>query len=78
MRNLRRQYSELKSQYLLVSNLEKAQKNKLQNEIKIQKRGRSTTFQVLNFEQEYLSTQMRKMQLKSNIAKIYTDLLVFK
>ncbi|MCB9092336.1 MAG: TolC family protein [Halobacteriovoraceae bacterium] len=75
--NLKSQYLELQAQLKIFKDLVKLQKVKLNNEILEQKRGKATTFQVLSFEQEYLSTQLQKVQLQSNLAKIYTQLKLF-
>lgn len=65
--------NEGQSQLKTLKQLVEVQKEKYENEAKILKKGRSTTFQVLSFEQEYLSTQLRLIQLKSNIANLTTQ-----
>ncbi len=75
--NLKRQFHEIKRQVEILEDLVVIQKEKLDNEKRQQKRGRSTTFQVLTFEQEYLSAQLRKIQLKSNLANVYSQLKTY-
>jgi outer membrane protein TolC len=47
----------------LTQQIESAQKLKLENERKLLKQGRTTTYQILLFEQDYLNSQLMTVQL---------------
>ena len=61
----------------VYNELEAAQLAKLLNEKSRQKRAQSTTFQVLSFEQEYLSTQANLLQQQLNLVSTYVQLKLF-
>ena len=76
--NLLKVYSEQRKQLKTYDQLVKVQQDKLVNEEKRQKRGNSTTFQVLSFEQEFLSSQLRRLQHQSDLVKTYIELKLYK
>ena len=61
----------------LIEKIEEAQKIKATNERDRLNRGRTTTFQVLNFEQDYAQSQLSRIQSETNILNIYAQLKVF-
>jgi outer membrane protein TolC len=66
-------FRDLKSRLSFVTELEIAQKKKLEHEKRLQKNGRSTTYQVLLFEQDYLAAQVANLRLRSEIMNLYVD-----
>jgi len=66
-----------KSQARLALELEKTQKEKVENERSRLRRGRSTTFQVLTFEQDYNTSQMLRLQAETELLNVYAQLKTF-
>ena len=60
--------------YKLASTLEESQKAKLQEERRRHDRGRTTFFQVLQFEQEYLGSQLNKIKTEAELNTLLTQL----
>ena len=54
----------------LAQAIEVAQKSKLENERKMLREGRTTTYQILLFEQDFLNSEMTKIQLAYKIANL--------
>jgi outer membrane protein TolC len=75
--NLIRGFEERKKRINIAASAEKLQLEKLQNEKKIHSAGRSTTYQILMFEQDYLGTQATKLQLMQDALSIYAQLKTF-
>lgn len=76
-----RDYSDLVSRietaqlkFKLASTLEESQKIKLQEERRRHERGRTTFFQVLQFEQEYLGSQLNKIKTEAELNTLLTQL----
>jgi len=66
-------FMDLQERLKLSQELETAQKKKLENEKRLQKNGRSTTYRVLLFEQDYLAAQVSSLRLKLSIMQSYAD-----
>jgi outer membrane protein TolC len=64
-------------QYKLALKLEDVQKSKLNNERGRLQRGRSTTYQVLLFEQDYLQAQLTRIQNEAKILNILAQMKLF-
>lgn len=75
--DLTKLFSEQKERFELLSELESAQLDKLKNEKKLQRKGRSTTFKVLSFEQEYLLTQVQRLQAQGEVLSTFSQLKIF-
>lgn len=61
----------------LASKMEEIQKQKLEAEKARMQRGRSTMFQVLQFEQDYANAQLLKLKNQSDIVSVYAQLKLF-
>jgi len=61
----------------LVEKIEEAQKIKASNERDRLSKGRTVTFQVLNFEQDYAQSELTRIQNETNILNIYSQLKIF-
>jgi outer membrane protein TolC len=72
-----KRFKDLQKRLRLSKDLEAAQKKKLEFEKRLQKNGRSTTFKVLQFEQDYLAAQESSLRLKLEIMKAHTDFYSF-
>ena len=68
---------ESKDRFQLALQLESIQKRKLQAEQDRVKRGRSTTYQVLLFEQDYLLSQLGRMDTQTQILGILAQMKLF-
>lgn len=75
--NLKNQLTAAQAQLKLALALEKAQHSKLVNEKKERNRGRSTTFQVLLAEQDYISAQINTLQLINRALSVYAQINLF-
>jgi outer membrane protein TolC len=69
--------NQLKDQWDIVKNLVEVQKNKADEERKKFNNGRSTTFQVLSFEQDYISAQNQKNNLEFQIRQFINSLKLY-
>ncbi len=58
----------------LATALEQSQRVKVQEERRRHQRGRTTFFQVLQFEQEYLSSQLNKIKTEAELNSLLTQL----
>ena len=72
-----KRFLDLQKRLKLSADLEKAQKKKLENEKLRARNGRSSTFRVLQFEQDYLGAQVTSLRLKLEIMNAYTDFYSF-
>lgn len=75
--NLNRRLGEFKDRLKLSRSLEEAQREKLENERQRQRRGRSTTYQVILFEQDYASAQLARIRNQAEILQIIAQLKTF-
>lgn len=67
-----------KERLILAKELKEAQYIKLENERQRQVNGRSTTFQVFSFEQEYLAAQLNLVQLQTNAMMLLAQAKTFR
>lgn len=72
--NLISQIETAQLKFKLASTLEDSQKAKLQEERRRHERGRTTFFQVLQFEQEYLASQLNKIKAEAELNTLLTQL----
>lgn len=70
-------YSDAKSQLELAVELETIQKSKLSNERDRLLRGRTTTYQVLLFEQDYLLAQLTRIRSQATILNLIAQMKLF-
>jgi outer membrane protein TolC len=70
-------FEDAKTRLSLVEKIADAQKVKITNENNRLSNGRTTTFQVLNFEQDYASAELLKIQSETNLLNIYSQLKIF-
>lgn len=69
--------TQLRDQWEIVKNLVDVQKSKADEERKKFNNGRSTTFQVLSFEQDYISAQNQKNNLEFQIRQFINSLKLY-
>jgi outer membrane protein TolC len=69
--------SQLKQQLTVIRELEGIQKNKSNAEQDKFNRGRSTLFQVLSYEQDYLSTRSQRINMELQIRQFLAQLSMF-
>lgn len=70
-------FDDAKIKLSLVEKIEEAQKIKASNERDRLSRGRTVTFQVLNFEQDYAQSILARIQNQTNILNIYSQLKIY-
>lgn len=70
-------FEDAKVKLSLVEKIEEAQKIKASNERDRLSRGRTVTFQVLNFEQDYAQSELARIQNETNILNIYSQLKIY-
>jgi outer membrane protein TolC len=75
--DLMRQLSDAKTRLHLANEIESAQKQKLDYEKNRLERGRTTTYQILLFEQDYASAQLGTIKAKADILGIIAKLKSF-
>ena len=75
--DLSSRFEDAKVRLSLVEKIEEAQKIKASNERVRLSKGRTVTFQVLNFEQDYAQSELARIQSETNILNIYAQLQTF-
>ena len=70
-------FEDAKEKLSLIEKIEEAQKIKASNERDRLSKGRTVTFQVLNFEQDYAQSELARIQVESAILNLYSQLKVF-
>lgn len=75
--DLASRFEDAKIKLSLVEKIEEAQKVKASNERERLNKGRTVTFQVLNFEQDYAQSELARIQNETNILNIYSQLKIF-
>lgn len=70
-------FEDAKTKLSFVEKIEEAQRIKASNERDRLTKGRTVTFQVLNFEQDYAQSELAKIQTETNILNIYSQLKTF-
>lgn len=75
--DLTTKFEDAKIKLSLVESIAEAQKIKSLNERDRLGKGRTTTFQVLNFEQDYAQSELLKIQSETNLINIYSQIKIF-
>ena len=75
--DLRQSLSESKETLKLSRTMESAQKSKLENERSRLRQGRTTTYQVLLFEQDYTNAQASTLAIANQIIALNAQLKLF-
>jgi outer membrane protein TolC len=75
--DLAAKFDDAKIKLSLVEKIEEAQRIKASNERDRLTRGRTVTFQVLNFEQDYAQSELARIQNETNILNIYSQLKIY-
>ncbi|MBF0361054.1 MAG: TolC family protein [Oligoflexia bacterium] len=75
--DLKQKLAEAKKRLRLTSLLAESQKLKLKHEREQHKKGRSTTFQVLLFEQDHDTAKLNNIRIKTEILKIIAQMKTF-
>jgi outer membrane protein TolC len=70
-------FNDTKIKLDLVANITEAQKIKSANERNRLNNGRTTTFQVLNFESDLAAAELLKIQTETELLNIYSQLKIF-
>ena len=70
-------FEDAKTKLDLVEKIEAAQKIKASNERDRLSKGRTVTFNVLNFEQDYATSEVARIQAETNILNIYSQLKIY-
>lgn len=75
--DLTAKFEDAKIRLSLIEKIEEAQKIKASNERDRLNKGRTVTFQVLNFEQDFAQSELARIQAETNILNIYSQLKTF-
>jgi outer membrane protein TolC len=75
--DLTKKFNDYQKRLSLVEKIEETQNKKLLSEKKRFSSGRSTTFQVLQFEQDYANAQISKLKIQEAILAIYAQSKLF-
>ena len=76
-KDLNRKQEELSKRLSMILELEGLQKEKFEHERLRQAKGRSTTYQVIQFEQDYSSVQIQRLQTQAELFKVASQLKLF-
>lgn len=75
--NLTRNLQDARNNLILLSRIEDAQKAKLENERVRLRQGRTTTYQVLLFEQDYTTSAITKVKSAANILGLQAQIKLY-
>jgi outer membrane protein TolC len=75
--DLNAKFEDTKTKLVLTEKIVEAQKTKVINERERLTKGRTVTFQVLNFEQDYAQSELLKIKSETDLLNIYTQLKLF-
>jgi outer membrane protein TolC len=75
--DLTKRLADTRDRLELARNLEAVQKKKLDHEQIKQKSGRSTTYQVLMFEQDYVTSQLNTIRIKAESFELISRMKTF-
>jgi outer membrane protein TolC len=75
--DLVQQLNESKKRYEIADSLAKIQKKKVENERSRYNRGRTTTYQTLQFSQDYNTSEAARIQAQSNVLTILATMKTF-
>jgi outer membrane protein TolC len=70
---LQQNFSQIKQQLIATKDLVAIQNEKLKNEQQLFNQGRTTTYQILIFEQEYWQAKLRLLQLSNTMLQIIAE-----
>lgn len=70
-------FQQAKDRLTIYDSLEKVQKAKLDHERLRRQKGRTTTYQVIQFETEYEQTQLQRIQTMSSILQIFAQMKLY-
>lgn len=74
---LTERFDNFKERLKLTQKLEKVQEKKLLSEKRRYNQGRTTTFQVLQFEQDFANAQLLKLRNERELIVVYNQLMLF-
>jgi outer membrane protein TolC len=74
---LNERFENFKARLKLTQKLEKVQEKKLLSEKRRYNQGRTTTFQVLQFEQDFANAQLLKLRNERELIVVYNQLMLF-
>lgn len=74
---LAERFNNFRERLKLTQKLEKVQERKLLSEKRRYNQGRTTTFQVLQFEQDYANAQLLKLRNERELLVVYNQLMLF-
>jgi outer membrane protein TolC len=74
---LQDRFNQFKERLKLAQKMVKIQEKKLNTEKKRYNQGRTTTFQVLQFEQDFANTQLVKLRYERELIAVYNQLKLF-
>lgn len=77
LKDLTQQFQDGIKRYQLAQTMEKSQREKLDYERTRHRRGLTTTFQVLQFEQDYANAQLSRLRMQTDVLNIYSQLKTF-
>lgn len=75
--DLTSKFAESKARLELAEAIEQAQRQKLNHEKERQSRGRTTTYQVLLFEQDFASSQLARVRAQGDILRLIAQMKTF-
>ena len=78
LKRLKRNYDQAIRTFNAARIMERAQYSKYQHEIKLRKSGRTNTFQLLSFQQEYQQSKQSLIQAHSSILQLSAQFILFK
>ncbi|MBL7558159.1 MAG: TolC family protein [Bdellovibrionaceae bacterium] len=76
-KDLTNQFKDSMGRYQLAQKMEKAQRSKMEFERGRQTKGLTTTFTVLQFEQDYANAQLARLRSQADVVNIYAQLKTF-
>lgn len=75
--DLNKKFTEARERLELARQIESAQRKKLDHERNRHQRGRTTTYQVILFEQDFASSQLARIRAQADVLNIFAQLKTF-
>lgn len=75
--DLTSRFEDAKNKVSLLEDVVNTQKTKLTNEINRLSNGRTTTFQVLNFENDFANSELARIQSETELLNVYSQMKIY-
>ena len=76
-KDLTQKFHDVKKRLLISQKMEAIQKEKWSYELDRHRQGRTTTYQVIMFEQDYTNAYSSRLRIEADLLRLFTQLKTF-